>query len=83
MLGVAQLDLPVGDETAGVIVFVLIAVSTVAAPVIVYRLTGERAQRVLDEMKVWLGQNNAVVMAVLLLIIGALLLGKGISGLST
>jgi threonine/homoserine/homoserine lactone efflux protein len=82
MVGVAQLDLPVGDEAAGVIVFVLIAISTVAAPVIVYRVAGERAQQVLDEMKVWLGQNNAVVMAVLLLVIGVVLLSKGISGLS-
>ena len=82
MVGVAQLDLPVGDEAAGVVVFVLIAISTVAAPVIVYRVAGERAQHVLDEMKIWLGQNNAVVMAVLLLVIGVVLLGKGISGLS-
>jgi threonine/homoserine/homoserine lactone efflux protein len=82
MLAVAQLDLPGGDEAGAVVVFVLIAISTVAAPVIVYRATGERAQHLLDEMKVWLGQNNAVVMAVLLLVIGVVLAGKGISGLS-
>jgi hypothetical protein len=62
---------------------VVIAISTVAAPVIVYRAAGERAQHLLDEMKTWLGQNNAVVMAVLLLVIGVVLIGKGISGLST
>jgi hypothetical protein len=82
MVGVAQLDLPAGDEAVGIAVFVIIAISTVAAPVIVYRVAGDQAQHLLDEMKGWLGQNNAVVMAVLLLVIGAVLIGKGISGLS-
>ncbi len=49
---------------------------------IIYRTAGEKAQRILDAMKGWLGQNNAVMMAVLLLVIGVVLLGKGISGLS-
>ena len=51
-------------------------------PVVVYRAAGAKAQRWLDEMRVWLAQNNAVVMSVLLLVIGVVLLGKGISGLS-
>ncbi len=82
MVGVAQLDLPVADEAVAVAVFVVLAISTVAAPVIVYRTAGERAQQILDEMKVWLGQHNAVMMGVLLLVIGAVLVGKGIGGLS-
>ena len=36
----------------------------------------------LDEVKAWLTQNNAAVMAVLLLVLGVALIGKGISGLS-
>jgi hypothetical protein len=35
----------------------------------------------LDSLKRWLQDNNATVMAVLILVIGAVLLGKGISGL--
>jgi threonine/homoserine/homoserine lactone efflux protein len=80
MVGVAQLGLPAGDEAVAVAVFVVIAVSTVTAPVIVYRTAGARAEHVLGEMKLWLGQNNAVVMAVLLLVIGVVLISKGISG---
>jgi len=83
MIAVSQYQLSGGDETVAVVVFVLIAICTVATPVIVYQVAGEKAQPPLDAMKVWLGQNNAVVMGVLMLVIGVVLLGKGISGLST
>ena len=82
MIAVSQYQLSGGDETVAVVVFVLIAICTVATPVIVYQVAGERSQPALDAMKVWLGQNNAVVMGVLMLVIGVVLLGKGISGLS-
>ncbi len=82
MVAVSQVDLTTADQVVVVAVFVLIAISTVAAPVVVYRVSGPKAQSVLDEMKSWLTNNNATVMAVLLLVIGVVLLGKGISGLS-
>jgi hypothetical protein len=81
MMAVSQYDLSVGSDAVVVAVFVLIAISTVAAPVILYRVMGTKAQTLLDGMKVWLAQNNAVVMAVLLLVIGVTLIGKGIGGL--
>jgi threonine/homoserine/homoserine lactone efflux protein len=82
MVGISQYDLAVGDEAVAVAVFVVIAISTVAAPVIIYRAAGARAQHLLDEVKAWLVQDKAVVMAVLLLVIGVVLIGKGVSGLS-
>jgi hypothetical protein len=36
---------------------------------------------VLDRLKAWLTANNAVIMAVLLLVLGVKLLGDGISAL--
>ncbi len=82
MVAVSQYKLAVGEEAIVVLVFVLIASITVAAPVIIYRVGGAKAQRLLEEMNTWLGQNSAVVMAVLLLVIGVVLIGKGITGLS-
>jgi threonine/homoserine/homoserine lactone efflux protein len=82
MVSLSQYQLSVGENAVAVVVFVLIAVSTVAAPVVIYRMAGEKAQHILDEMKTWLGQNNAAVMAGLLLVIGAVLIGKAIGGLS-
>jgi Sap, sulfolipid-1-addressing protein len=82
MVAVSQVDLTTADQVVVVAVFVVIAISTVAAPVIIYRTAGARAQSLLDGMKAWLTDNNATVMAVLLLVIGVVLLGKGISALS-
>jgi hypothetical protein len=83
MVGISQIDLTRSDQVVVVAVFVVIAVSTVVAPVVIYRVAGERAQHLLDAMKAWLTTNNAAVMAVLLLILGVVLVGKGIAGLST
>jgi hypothetical protein len=60
----------------------VIACATVAGPVIYYALARERAQRGLEGLKGWMIANNHTVMAVLLLVIGAKLLGDGISILS-
>ena len=70
------------DETVCVIVFTLIACSTVAVPVIGYLSARSRMEAPLNRLRDWLTQNNATVMAVLLLVIGFVLLGKGIGVLS-
>ena len=43
---------------------------------------GDRSRSVLDRLKGWMIHNNAVVMAVLCLVIGAKLVGDAISGFS-
>ncbi len=78
---IAQAGLSGSEDAVVVAVFVLLASSTVAAPVVLYRVLGERAQPTLDSMKAWLTQNNATVMAVLYLVFGIVLLGKGIGPL--
>ena len=42
---------------------------------------GERSAKVLGELKSWMAANNAVIMAVITLVIGVKILGDGISGL--
>jgi hypothetical protein len=63
------------------LVFVVIASLTVAAPVLTFFLAGERAESTLNGWKTWLTANNAAVMAVLFLLFGFVLIGKGIGGL--
>jgi threonine/homoserine/homoserine lactone efflux protein len=82
-LSIAQADLSTTDDVIAVAVFVVIAASTVAAPVVLYQVLGERAQSTLDAMKVWLSVNNATVMSVLLLIFGVVLIGKAIGPLTS
>ena len=71
--------LSTGDEIIVVVVFVVIASLTVAAPVILNLVLGSKAQHTLTEMKEWLIDNNATVMAVLFVVLGAKVLGEGIS----
>jgi len=49
--------------------------------VIWYLIAGKNAEVKLNEVKGWLTKNNAVVMAVLLLVLGVSQVGKGIGGL--
>jgi len=77
-LVISQADLSDSDTIIAVLVFVLIAISTVAVPVILYNVMGARAQPMLESMRSWLAANNATVMAVLLLVIGVVIIGKGI-----
>jgi threonine/homoserine/homoserine lactone efflux protein len=73
-----------GENVAAYAVFVLVASVGVAAPVVIYFIQGPtRSARLLDALKSWMVRHNAVVMAVLLLIIGAKLIGDAISGFTS
>jgi threonine/homoserine/homoserine lactone efflux protein len=78
---VGTAGLSVSGDAAAITVFTAIAASTVAIPVLGYLVAAERMRGPLDALKRWLQDNNATVMAVLILVIGAVLLGKGVSGL--
>lgn len=70
--------LTAGSATVVLIVFTMLAVSTVLVPVVGYLIAAERMRGPLDRLREWLVHNNAAVMSVLLLVIGVVLLGKGI-----
>lgn len=59
-------------------VFTVIAAASVAVPVIGYLVAANAMAAPLESLRKWLVANNATVMAVLLLIIGVMLIGKGI-----
>lgn len=63
------------------VVFVVLASCTVAAPVVGDLVARTALQGPLDEMRGWLTANNTALMASLLLIIGTVLIGKGLGGL--
>ena len=70
-----------GDVVA-VIVYTAIASATVAVPVIGFQFAADRLRAPLDSLKTWLQENSQSVMAVLILVIGAVLIGKGIGGVT-
>jgi threonine/homoserine/homoserine lactone efflux protein len=79
---IAQTGIDAGEQAVALAVFVAIATLGPGIPVGIYVAMGERAARLLDELKTWMGANNAAIMAVLCLVIGAKLIGDGIAGLS-
>ena len=72
--------LPTGQVVVATVVFTLLACSSIAVPVVGYLAARDRMAAPLERLRAWLTQNNAAVMAVLLLVIGTVLLGKGIAG---
>ncbi|HZM65093.1 MAG TPA: GAP family protein [Nakamurella sp.] len=78
-IGSAQLT------TAGIVLataaFTVVASSTVALPVLLYAVVGDRILVPLAGLRTWLQENNAAVMSVVITVIGAVLLVKGIGGL--
>lgn len=75
--------LSAGGNVVAVAIFTVLASCTIAVPVIVYLSARERMAAPLTSLRTWLTANNAAVMAVLVLVIGVALIGKGIGGLSS
>jgi threonine/homoserine/homoserine lactone efflux protein len=61
--------------------FVAIAASTVALPVLAYAVSGDRLQEPLNRLKVFMEKHNAALVAAILIVIGLLVLYKGIHAL--
>ena len=75
-IGSARLD--TGSIVIVIAVFTVIAASTILIPVVGYLIAADRLKAPLAALRGWLAKENAVIMAVLLLVIGANLIGKGI-----
>lgn len=75
---IAATGLSTSDEYIAVAVFVVIASLSILIPVGTYLLLGDRAENTMGNAKDWLINNNQTVMAVLLLLIGASLIGDAI-----
>ena len=71
----------VGGDAAAIALFTVIASSTVAIPVLAHLVAAERMTRPLESLRKWLQDNNATVMATMILVIGVVLVGKGVGGL--
>jgi threonine/homoserine/homoserine lactone efflux protein len=79
---IAQAGLDTGETAIAIAIFVVIGSLTVAGPVLFFVLASERAAKPLASIKDFMSAHNAVIMMVLLLVLGAKLLGDGIAGLA-
>ncbi len=80
-LVIGQAGLSGLDTAISVILFVVIGSASIGVPVLYHRLGGPLARARLTSAKAWLGENNSAVVAVLCLIFGVVLIGKGIGAL--
>lgn len=80
---IAQAGLSVGGNVVAVAVFVVIGSLTVAGPVVLYVVAPEQAGRTLATVKDFMAAHNAVIMMVVLLVLGAKMLGDGIGVLTS
>jgi threonine/homoserine/homoserine lactone efflux protein len=71
------------DQAVALVVFTVIATLGVGAPVAIYFLAGDRATRMLGELHDRMTRENATIMAVICLVIGAKLIGDAISALAS
>ncbi len=78
-IGTAGLD----DSHAWLAVawYVAVAGSTVAAPILAYAVSGDRLDGPLARLKDWMERQHATLVAGILIVIGLLVLYKGIHGL--
>lgn len=81
MTGVALAGLPVGQSIVLLVVFVVVSSLGIAVPVAYALLGGESGRATVDGWKTWLITNNAVVTAVVLLVIGVKVFFDALAGL--
>ena len=80
---IAQTGIAGGQQAIAYAVFAVIATIGVGTPVVIYFAMGERSAELLGRLKSWMYRNNAVILAVVLLVIGVTLIGDGIGGLAS
>lgn len=78
---IASGGLSAAQDLWSVVLFTVIAASTVAVPVLGYAVGRKRMAGPLEALHSWLTAHNGAVMATLLLVIGVVLIGKGLGGL--
>ncbi len=82
-VSIAQAGLSTGESAVAVLIFVLIGSITVAGPVVLFLVAPQAAAKPLDTIKQFMSEHNAVIMFVVLVVLGAKLLGDGIGGLGS
>jgi threonine/homoserine/homoserine lactone efflux protein len=76
---IAEAQLDQADKAIAIAVFVALGSGTVGGAVLFYLIDSKRAAGPLDTIKRFMSDNNAVIMMVVLLLLGAKLLGDGLA----
>ncbi|WP_196772056.1 GAP family protein [Mycobacterium colombiense] len=77
-LAVGNSSLSAGAQVIAAAIFVVLAASTVAIPILAYVGAGNRLDNALERLKAWMEANHDAMMAVILFLIGLIVLYNGI-----
>ncbi|MGW1614365.1 GAP family protein [Streptomyces sp. NPDC002285] len=80
-LTIGSAELGASQAVAAVLVFTAIGAFTVALPLLLHVVWGERVLTALDRARTWLETYNSTVTALVLAVIGVLLVTEGAAGL--
>ncbi|WP_292975473.1 GAP family protein [Mycobacterium sp.] len=69
------------DEWTAAVIFIVVAASSVALPVLAYVGAGSRLDDSMASLKLWMEKNNAALLAVIFVLIGAMVFHNGIKAL--
>jgi hypothetical protein len=79
---IASSDASTAGDVVALVVYVLLGTVTVCGPVLWYLVAPAHAGRQLEKARGWLTQNTAIILTLLFLVIGVVIIGDGITGLS-
>ncbi|MCK8674546.1 GAP family protein [Rhodococcus sp. HM1] len=77
----AGLVIGTGEAVVALVIYTVIAASSVLIHVLGYAIAAQRLRERLDTLSQWLRANNHQVMAIVLVLMGAAVIGKGLGGL--
>lgn len=81
IIGGTDAGLATTARVVSIAIFTAVAAASVAVPVIAYLVASDAMAGPLESMHRWLVRESATVMAVLLLVIGVVMIGKGLANL--
>jgi hypothetical protein len=80
-LAIGGSGMDVADDWIAAALFVAIAASTVAIPILAYAAAGHRLDDAMSRLKDWMDKENAALLAAILVVIGLMVLYNGIHAL--
>lgn len=80
-LDIGSVDMGMAAKSSAAVVFLAVAASTVAVPVLAYAAAGHRLDATMARLKDWMDKNNAALLAAILVLIGLMVLHNGVKAL--
>ncbi len=80
-LAIGTAGLGTAETWTAEVVFIAVSAVTVALPILAYLISGQRLDPSLVRLKAWMEKHNSTLVAAILVIIGLLVLYKGVHGL--